>query len=68
LEPLIVDARWGQRTRGEAWLPEMTWAFLQPGTPAIDCGTLDEFLGALEALDWRSYEDFPLPPVPTPRR
>ena len=46
LVPLVLDeeaaAAEGDRriARGEAWLPEMTWAFLRPGAPAIDCGTL----------------------------
>lgn len=45
----------GQKARatGEPWMPEMKWEFLKKAAPLISEETIDDFIRALERLEWK---------------
>jgi hypothetical protein len=47
------DAR---RARGEPWMPEMQWAFLEPADVVIESDTKEAFIAAIETMPWQWSE------------
>jgi len=38
--------------RGESWMPEMEWQFLEKGEPQIAASATSEFIAEIEAMAW----------------
>jgi hypothetical protein len=58
LRPLVLDdAKCNEFARqrhaaGESFMPEHTWRFLYEGDPLLESPSRDEFIRAIERLDW----------------